>query len=238
MLDLALSSQGELWGVSAKNAYKIVVQGTTAHCAVTTPLSVGTGIALYGLSFVPPGVLDPSLEVLVGADGSGNVWSINTVTGILTQHGSFGLVPATDGHGHAYANAGKPWELSGDIVFKVEAGSPVGFATVHDCPNPPSMVGCSATDTLLRLDTAKMATATTGSITLAVLGQAVKQATCADSMNTSYGKLFGLAESEGTVYGFSRTGGVVTLSEVDGSACMVRASADLWAGAAIAPLAP
>ena len=165
-------------------------------------------------------MLDPAAEVLVGADTLGDVWSIDSTTGILTQHGTFGLVPATDGHGHTYANAGKAWELSGDVAFLNNGDSPVGYATVRDCPNPPSTTGCSTTDTLIELDPAAMGAATTGSITLSVRGQVVKQASCADTANTSYGRLFGLAVYETTVFGFSRAGGIVTISEVDGSGCL------------------
>ena len=69
-------------------------------------------------------MLDPAAQVLVGADTLGDVWSIDSTTGILTQHGTFGLVPATDGHGHTYANAGKAWELSGDVAFLEQRGQP------------------------------------------------------------------------------------------------------------------
>jgi hypothetical protein len=239
MLDLAVSSQGELWAVSAKNVYQIVVQGTTAHCAVTTPLSLGTGIMITGLSFVPAGVLDPSLEILVGADTGGNVWVIDTATGILTQHGTLGVVPATDGHGHSYANAGKAWELSGDLVFMARGGNPVGFATVRDCPAPPSSATCDATDTLIQLDMTAIAAQGTASITKAVVGQVVKPANCTDAANTSYGRLFGIAAYESIIYGFSRSGAVVTISETDGSGCLVgNYPTDLWSGAAVSPSGP
>ena len=86
----------------------------------------------------------------VAGNNAGELWAIDS-GGTLTQHGNFGTVPANDGHGHTYpaANKGQLWELSGDIVFLANGGSPVGFATVRDCPNPPSQTGCSTIDTLI-----------------------------------------------------------------------------------------
>lgn len=235
MIDLAVDGSGALWAVSAKSVYSIVVQGAVAHCATTTALSLGTGQLLDGLTFAPVGVLG-STEVLVGADAAGNVWSVNTTTGILTQHGTLGVIPATDGHGHAYTNVGKAWELSGDLVIVANHGNPVGYATARDCPSAPAITGCTATDTLLALDVGQLATATTNAVA-SVVGQVVKPAGCTDAANTSYGKIFGVATAGGSIVGVSRSHGVVKLSEADGSGCLVAASPLLWAGAAVSPLA-
>jgi hypothetical protein len=83
-----------------------------------------------------------------------------------------------------------------------------------------------------------MASATTGSIALSVRGQVVKQASCNDPANTSYGRLYGLAGYETTLYGFSRAGSIVTISETDGSGCLALATAtSLWSGATVSPSA-
>jgi hypothetical protein len=237
MLDIAVDKSGALWGVSAHNVYSLAVQGSTVHCASSTALSLGTGVQLGGLSLAPAGVLDPTNEVLVGADTVGSLWGINVTTGMLTQHGTLGLVPTTDGHGHSYANAGKTWELSGDIVFLANGGNPVGYATVRDCPTPPSTTGCDTTDTLISVNMNGLATATTNSVLLQVIGQVVKAAGCSDSA-AGYGRLSGIAAWQGSVFGFARSVGVVQISEVDGTGCSLQPTSILWGGAGITTLAP
>jgi hypothetical protein len=236
MNDLALDQAGNLWAVSAHNVYSVAVQGSTAHCATTVPLALGTGTTLVGLSFAPAGVLDPTKEVLAAVDTGGSLWAVNTVTGILTQHGTLGVVPANDGRGHSYANVGKTWEAL-DIVLLANGGNPVGYATVRDCPTPPSTVGCDTIDTLVALNMTQLGQATTQSVVSQVLGEIVKAAGCSDTA-TGYGSLFGVAAWSGSVLGFSRTGSIVQISEVDGTGCPLQKASALWTGAGINTQAP
>ncbi len=83
--------------------------------------------------------------------------------------------------------------MSGDIVFLANGGSPLGFATVRDCKSSST---CSKTDTLVELDLTKMAAGNTGSVVKAVRGQVRKAAGCADTKNTSYGSMYGIAAYE------------------------------------------
>ena len=236
MTDLAVDKSQTLWGISAHIVFQLAITGSTVHCAMTIALQGTT--TFYGLSLAPAGVLDPSNEVLVAADTAGELWAIDA-QGKLTQHGTFGLVPANDGHGHTYANAGMPWELSGDIVFSANGGSPEGFATVRDCPSPPSVTGCDTTDTLVAIDMTKLAQAGTQSVVSTVRGQIVKSGTCSDTSSTGYGGLYGIAAWEGSVIGFSHTGSIVRVSETDGTGCLAVATAsNAWAGAGISTLAP
>jgi hypothetical protein len=237
MTDLAVDKAGGLWGVSAHYMYSLTVQTSSVHCASTVSLNNPSAI-FYGLSLAPVGVLDSAKEVLVGVDTAGDLWAIDGA-GALTQHGTLGVVPANDGHGHTYANAGKSWELSGDIVFVANGTSPVGFATVRDCPSPPSTAGCNATDTLIEVDLSKLAASTTQSVVKAVQGQIVKSASCTDSLNTSYGGFYGIAAWEGDVLGFSHSGAIVRVNNVDGTGCLVaNATPYPWAGAGVTTLAP
>jgi hypothetical protein len=239
MTDLAVDKQQNLWAISDKNVYPLTVQGTTVHCVQTIALSNTKGVNFYGLTFAPVGVLDPAAEVLVAGNTAGELWSIDA-SGAGTQRGTFGTVPAADPQGNKYANAGKEWELSGDIVFFANNGDPVGFATVRDCPTPPSTSNCNATNTLLEIDVAKLATSQpTDSVTKAVRGQIKKAATCTDSTNGDYGNMYGIAAWESKVYGFSRTGNLVEMSVEDGTACLVQAyAADKFAGAGVTTIAP
>jgi hypothetical protein len=241
MTDLAVNQQGDIWGISYTGIYQLVIQGTTIHCAKTIPLNNASNVQFFGLTFAPAGVLDPTKEVLVAGNTAGELWAIDEL-GNLSQHGTFGVVPKNDGHGHTYptANQGKPWQLSGDIVFLANNGSPVGFATVRDCPSTTPQTGCNTTDTLLEIDVSKIKTATTQSVALSVRGQIVKQPGCPDTGNAGgYGSMYGIAAWNAKVYGFSHAGAIVEIDNTDGSACLVQNLAmDFWDGAGVTTLAP
>lgn len=236
MTDLAVDQSGNLYGVSETAAYPLQIQGSTVHCAQTWTLPSSS--KFYGLTFAPAGVLRAT-EMLVAANSNGELWSIDE-QGQTTQVGVFGTVPANDGHGHTYANAGKAWELSGDIVFLSNGGSPIGFATVRDCPNPPSTSGCDTVDTLVEINVTKLAAGSTQQVIKSIRGQVVKSATCTDSSTTSgYGSMFGVAAWNNTVFGFSRSGDLVQIDNNDGTACLVQSYPTYkFAGAAVSTAAP
>lgn len=235
MTDLAVDAKGNLWGVSQTAFYELSIQGSSVHCVSTTPLNNPNGVKFYALTFAPKGVLNPTKEVLVAGNSAGELWEIDSA-GNLSQHGTFGNVPANDGHGHSYdsANVGKPWELSGDIVFLENGGNPVGFATVRDCPDPPYSSNCDASDTLIEINVNALGSATTGSVLDSVRGQIVKRSGCNDTSGTSYGKMYGIAALGSKVYGFSHNGAIVDIDNSDGGACLVSFdAANLWAGAGV-----
>jgi hypothetical protein len=240
MTDLAVNEAGDIWAISSHNVYAIEVSGTTAHCKSTTKLS-STDI-FYGLSFAPAGVIGAK-EILVAGNTAGELWAIDTSVSpaSVIQHGTMGTVPANDGHGHNYPskNVGKAWELSGDVVFLANGANPVGFATVRDCPTPPSTSNCNTTDTLIEINLGALATAGTQSVLSSVRGQVVKAAGCTDTTNASYGSMYGIAAYEDKVFGFSHQGFIVDIDNTDGSACLVLETMnDDWAGAAITTVAP
>src|SRR5262249_40186164 len=152
---------------------------------------------------------------------------IDTATGTLQQHGTFGKVPANDGQGNTYANQGKAWELSGDIVFLANNGNPVGFATVRDCPSPPDTSGCNTTHTLIEIDMTKLKTVGSQSVTLKVRGQVVKQAGCGGDP-TVYQQTLGIAAWNDKVYGFSHNGAIIEIDNKDGTACQVVNTAGIF----------
>jgi hypothetical protein len=241
MTDIAVDAEGDLWGVSAHNAYQLTIQGTTVHCAKTIALQ-GVSATFYALTFAPVGVIDSGSETLVGGDTSGALWKIDTTNGSLEQHGSFGAVPANDGQGHSYPldssytgnTVGKAWELSGDIVFLANNNSPLGFATVRDCKSPPSSSACDETDTLIQIDMTKLKAVGAQDVTLGVRGAIEKAASCSDSANQYYGAMYGIAAWNSKIYGFSHKGYIVEISNDDGTACAVASTpSDLWAGAGV-----
>lgn len=158
--------------------------------------------------------------------------------------GTLGVVPTTDGHGHVYAFPSVPWELSGDLIFLANDGDPIGFATVRDCPSPPSEQGCSTIDTLLELDLGDMKTATTGPVAKVVRGALVEAPGCAIAGPGQFGRVYGIAAYQGAVLGFARsedgaTGYAVSISNQDGSTCVLDTyESVLWAGAGITTVAP
>jgi hypothetical protein len=239
MTDVAVDSQGGLRGISSKSVYQLAIQGGAVHCSKTIPLVTSGKVSFYGLTFAPVGVIDPGKEVLVAGNTDGELWAIDDNGGV-TQHGTLGIVPANDGQGHTYpaSNQGKRWELSGDIVFLANGGKPVAFATVRDCPSPPSTSGCNTTDTLLELDAGKLAGATTQSVAKAVRGQIVERPGCSDPSGGPYGSMYGIAAWNSKVYGFSHGGAIVEIDNVTGGACLVTTTTNLWDGAGVTTVAP
>jgi hypothetical protein len=240
MTDVAVNAAGDIWAISATQIYRVVIDGGGAHCVETIALNNPQSIAFYGLTFAPKGTLDPTEEVLIAGNSAGELWSVDAA-GNLELHGTLGIVPANDGHGHAYANAGEPWELSGDIAFFENGGSPIGFATVRDCPNPPSTSNCNTIDTLVELDVEALAATGAQSVLKGVRGQVVRASSCNDNQ-AGYGSVFGIAAWLGTVYGFSRQNGdgfAIEISNVDGAACLIAPFAGSpWAGAGVTTVAP
>ncbi len=239
MTDLAVNDQGDLWGISSKNVYHLVPSGGVVQCDKTIPLTNPATVKFYGLTFAPVGVIDAAKEVLVAGNTDGELWSIDE-NGALALHGNLGKVPTNDGQGHTYAskNQGQRWELSGDIVFLTNGGKGIGFATVRDCPKPPSTQGCNTTDTLLEIDVAKLGSATTQSVAKAVRGQIVARSGCANPSAGPFGSMYGIAAWDSKVFGFSHSGAIVEIDNVTGGACLVKSGMDLWDGAGVTTVAP
>lgn len=239
MTDIAVDKDGKLFGVSQTGVYPLEINGALVHCVEKWQLPAGA--FFYGLTFAPAGVLQAQ-EMLVAANSAGELWAVDK-TGKTTQVGSFGKVPANDGHGHTYQNADTDWELSGDIVFMANEGKPLGFATVRDCPNPPSTYKCNSTDTLIEINVPALQLNNVSSVTKAVRGLVVKSAGCTDtSTQVGYGSMYGIAAWDDKVYGFSRGGDFVEISNVDGTACKVTTETDTsqlqFAGAGITTVVP
>ena len=243
MLDIAVDRFQHLWGVTSHAVMPLLAANGTVHCGQEVSLvsaDPGAGVpTFYALTFAPVGVLDPQKEVLVAGNSAGELWAIDA-NGNATKHGNFGVVPPDDGNGHAYEpyNVGKAWELSGDIVFLANEGKPVGFATVRDCPSPPSSSGCSKHDTLIEIDMEKMKQESPGVVTKSVRGKIVKKFGCGADGIVS-GSFFGIAAWNDAVFGFSRTGGLVRVLTADAGGCLVKNYPDLkFSGAGVTTLAP
>ena len=227
MTDVAVAKDGKLFGVSEVAAYPLIVQGKTVHCDATWALP--SNAKFYGLTMAPENTV-AATEVLIGANGAGELFQIDATTGHTTQVGTLGL----DAQGN-------PYELSGDIVFLANGGSPIGFATVRTCV--PGKHGkaptCSSSDTLIEVDV-KAIHAGTQSVLKSTRGQVKKGAWCTNPASpVEFGSMFGIAAFKDKVYGFSRKGDFIEVHNDDGSGCLISASPqNKFAGAGVTTSAP
>lgn len=235
LTDLAVNATGEIWGISKSNVFRLEIDGASVKCTQTIPLNNPADIRFYGLTFAPKGVIEPEGEVLIAGNTAGELWSVSG-DGELTMRGTLGTVPVNDGNGNSYPYPGKKWELSGDLVFLENGGNPAGFATVRDCPNPPSSTGCHAVDTLVELDVPKLATAGSASVLKSIRGQMVPAASCDDG-SAGYGSVFGVTAWKDKVFGFARgqniQGLALTIDNATGEACILKSFTQEWSGAGI-----
>ncbi len=83
MADLAIAPDGKLIGVSGSRLYQ--VNPANAHCTLLGSISP----QLNALTYVPVGVLDPNVEVLVGAGSDGKLYKLNPTSGATTLLGHY-----------------------------------------------------------------------------------------------------------------------------------------------------
>lgn len=124
VIDIALDKSSNMYGTTFGGVYKI--DRATAACS-----PIATGSYPNSLSFVPAGTVDPSVEALVGYNGSSYV-RIDTTTGSVTTIGAL--------------SGG--YESSGDIVSVIDPAAPSGadaYLTVTGGPE-----GCG--DCILQVD--------------------------------------------------------------------------------------
>lgn len=240
MTDVAVDSQQNLWGVSRTAVHRLELQEGKVLCKESIKLKEeGVSDArFYGLTFAPAGTIDAKKEVLVAGNTAGEMWAVGE-DGAVKLLGHFGDVPANDGNGNAYTHVGKRWELSGDIVFADGKGEALGFATVRDCPNPPSTSGCNNVNTLIEIDMKKLGKAAPGSMTKSVRGQIVRRQGCDDGLDGKYGNMYGISAWNDRVYGFSRDGHLLDIATSDGTGCLIKTfDATKFSGAGVTTLAP
>ncbi|HEX4515908.1 MAG TPA: hypothetical protein VH054_20305 [Polyangiaceae bacterium] len=221
MTDIAVDKSGNVYAVSQVAAYPLTINGNNVHCAATWTLPAAN--VFYGLTFAPENTVNAA-ETLVAADSGGIIWSIDS-QGNTAKLGTFGK----DANNQTY-------ELSGDIVFLANNGTPVGFATVRACPNNT----CATADTLVEIDMTKLKANNTSSVVKSVRGVLHQGSKCQNTTAPpSYGKMYGIAAFEDQVYGFSHDTGIVAINNVDASVCLVTVPNGIaWSGAGVTTVAP
>jgi hypothetical protein len=196
--DCAVDANGQVWVNTQTVVYKAALPaggtGTVTLTKVAT-IAVKPKQKFYALAFAPAGVLGAG-ETLVGGDGYGELWSIDTMTGATVDLGGFG------------PDKSRIFALSGDIVFYTDAaGKPTGLATIRSCM--PGGTACTATnDYLAAIDMTALAAAyTSGTPATSLLAGIYGGSSTSKGSGVGYGDLFGLGAWQGNVFGFQRGGG-------------------------------
>jgi hypothetical protein len=219
--DLAVNGTGDVWVNSESAIYRATLpngQGPVTLSLVAN-IALGSGQYFYALGFAPAGVLGTG-ETLVAGDNNGVLYAIET-NGQTTELGSFGT-----------NSSGSTYELSGDVMFFMQSGTPRGLATVRTCGKSGT---CDTTnDILAEINVPAMTTAyqtktVAASLTKQLLGS-----------GTGYGRLFGIGAWNNQVFAFSRTSGdtPAQLIAIDGTGTgqVVQSFAQItggWSGAGV-----
>jgi hypothetical protein len=196
--DIAVNAAGDVYVNSESVVYKANVPSSPGPVSLTkiASISLQNGQKFYALAFTPVGSLDPSNEILIGGDGNGELYSIDTSNGSTKDLGSFGVDPGHSGYDFA---------LSGDLVFYMDAQSnPTGLVTIRPC-KPKTTTCLSTSDYLAAVDMTALATAYKNGTPATTLLKGIYGASGSnDGAGTNYGDLFGLGAWQGTVFAFAR----------------------------------
>jgi hypothetical protein len=172
MTDLAIDQYGVIYGVTFYDLY--ACDATTATCYHLAALPQ----SFNGLTMVPPGVLHPYLDTLIGIANSG-AWYRVTLTGSgtaqLTQIGTYGSGYTSSGDAFAIEGVGTYGSVdktgqSSDVIVSVdpktgavlsEVGPVTGYSSLYGLAGWQGVVfGFDASGAVLSIDT------TTGAATL------------------------------------------------------------------------
>ena len=196
--DIAVNAAGDVYVNSESVIYKANVPTSPGPVSLTkiASISLQTGQKFYALAFTPAGSLDPTNEILIGGDGYGELFAIDTSTGSTKDLGSFGVDPGHSGYDFA---------LSGDLVFYMDAQSnPTGLVTIRPC-KPKTTTCITTSDYLAAVDMTALATAYKNGTPASTLLKGIYGGSGTnDGAGTNYGDLFGLGAWQGTVFAFAR----------------------------------
>jgi hypothetical protein len=193
--DCAVDANGDVFVNTPTVVYKAALPASGSGVVALTKVATIANQAkqkFYALAFAPAGVLG-SGETLVGGDGNGELWSIDTTTGGTIDLGGFG------------PDKTRVFALSGDVVFYMDAaGKPTGLATIRSCA--PGGTSCTATDDYLAgIDMAALATAFTTQTRAPSLLKGIYGGNMASKgAGVGFGDLFGLGAWQGEVFAFQR----------------------------------
>ena len=194
--DVAVDASGAVFVNTESVVYKATLPKSGAGAVSLTrvaTIAAQQGQRFYALAFAPAGVLGAG-ETLVGGDGNGDLWAIDSTSGATKDLGSFGPVPKS---------ATSTFALSGDIVFYLDASQkPTGLATIRSCKGTTCV---KDNDYLAGIDMTALAAAyKSGTPATSLLAGIYGGSATSAGNGTGHGPLYGLGAWEGDVYAFSR----------------------------------
>ncbi len=237
LTDIAVDEKGTIWGVTHDSSsatapgslYELTLPSSdTGDVPARKVRSLLSGRIFYALGMAPKGVLETG-EGLVGGDDDGNLWWIpRDGSSMPVRLGGFGTVASGQPGG---GTNGQVWQLSGDIVFFSNAGTPVGLATVRPC-DADNVRNCkTASDVVVEIDmTALAAKASASLLRKRFLDQA-----------TGFGRLYGVGAWDQELFAFSRgsaslPASLVSVSLTTGVGTKIADFAEItngWSGAGV-----
>jgi hypothetical protein len=232
--DVAVDSAGDVYVNSESVIYKATIPTSPGTVKLTklASISLQSGQRFYALAFTPAGSL-ASGEILIGGDGYGELYAIDTTNGTTKDLGSFGVDPSHSGYDFA---------LSGDLVFyNDQNNAPTGLATVRPC-KPKTTTCLTGSDYLVSVNMTALANAYKTSAGASLLKGIYGGSSTNDGSGSSYGDLFGLGVWEGTVFAFARKTGtnatplLLTINPTTGAGTVVSSAftfTDGWSGAGV-----
>jgi hypothetical protein len=231
--DCAVDENGAVWVNTPTVVYKTTLPAGGSGNVVLTKvaqIAAKAGQKFFALAFAPAGVLGVG-ETLVGGDGNGELWSIDTASGATIDLGGFG------------PDKTRIFALSGDIVFYTDsAGKPTGLATIRSCAT--GGTSCTATDDYLAgIDMTALAAAfKSGTPAASLLSGIYGGSTASKGAGVGFGDLFGLGAWEGNVFGFQRGNGsgkspaLIGVNTTSGTGTLIDSSftfSNGWSGAGV-----
>ena len=187
--DLAVNANGDVWVNSETTIYTANVPSGGGKVSLTqvSTISASSGQKFYALGFAPAQGARLEAETLVAGDNYGVLYAVET-SGQTTELGTFGT-----------NSSGDTYELSGDIMFYVDNGTPRGLATVRQCTKSGS---CTETnDILAEIDVSAMANAYSSHTVASSLKKQFL------GSGTGFGHLFGVGAWNDAVFAFARASG-------------------------------
>jgi hypothetical protein len=183
--DLAVNSAGDVWVNTAAAIFTAKIPASPGKVVLTkvADFKVSASQRFYALGFAPAGVLGAG-ETLVAGDSLGDLYAVET-SGATQALGSFGAGPN-----------GGTYELSGDIVFYTQNGKARGLATVRLYGKS---LPVSVSDIVAEIDVPAMTAAYQSKTPAPTLKKQFLGA------GTGFGRLFGVAAWNDSIYAFSRS---------------------------------
>jgi hypothetical protein len=232
--DIAVDARGRVFGVTGGSSGGRIIElelpsGGTGAVKAVGKRDLGSE-RFYALAFAPAGILGAE-ETLVGGDANGSLWML-PLDAPPSLVGDFGQVLPGDPN----YDKGAYWQLSGDLVFFSNRGTPIGLATVRNHHEKKGLV--EDDDAIVEIDMAALARKDPkASLRKRLIGR-----------GTGFGRLFGVGAWGDEIFAFQRAfahprrghpAQLIAISLTSGTGTKVRDFAEIvearngWSGAGV-----